>query len=107
MTVHVDEKNKQAMIFVDSTLGLLSTNIRCAAFGMQEEGRSKVYFVLRQESAKDREAIRLIVDEFWALQDSSMAIGCEVVVSDGPIILPLPEGLLPTYMEYTDEWQKP
>lgn len=105
--MNIGELNGFRLGFVYASLGLISPNIRCAAFAVVNGQKFKALFVLREESNLDRAAIRLICEEFeaqhpcmYTKEEGRFHIDCRVVVSQELIRLPLEGGLQPFFREF-------
>ena len=76
----LDRENKQVLNLVQALLGAITPNYR-AVFINVTEGDISIKFVLEKDSSEDKEEIRDIVFEFEALQEKSLKVGCEVLIS--------------------------
>lgn len=102
MTIDLAERNMQYGMFTEACLGLISPNMRCVALALRGPRAADIYVALREENAIDREAIQLMSEEYWALQEGpgKFDIKIKIEVRQDPIILPLPDGFHPIFREF-------
>lgn len=86
--VIVDDRNKTALILMQSLWGAISPNFRMVAFSLFDQG-VKLLFVLDADDPLDREEIDDICAEFDALQDSGSAkFEVEIIVDSKSLAWP-------------------
>lgn len=102
MAIDIAQSNMQYVMFNQACLGLISPNMRCVAMAIRGPHAFDIYVALRNENATDREAIELMGEEFWALQEGTCKVDIKVKIEvrQDPIILPLPDGFHPIFREF-------
>lgn len=86
--ISVDNRNKTAVMLMQSLWGSISPNFRMVAFSLFDQGLN-LLFVLEVDDPLDREEIEDICAEFDALQDSGSAkFEVEVVVDSRSLAWP-------------------
>ena len=105
--MNIELVNTYRIGFVYAALGLISSNVRCAAFSVKDPQHFEALFILRQDSELDRAAIKLICEEFEAQHPDSYTksegrfhIECRIEIRESPIVLPLSGGLTPFFREF-------
>lgn len=77
-------ENKQVLNLIQAMVGSITPNIRRISLECVENC-IKLYFLIAQENAADREEIEDILFEFEALQDSFVDVQVSAIVSSGII----------------------
>ncbi len=90
MNVDIAIRNREFVNFAFGCEGWLTANVRSVHFAMDAELSYRARFVLRQESAEDREYIQEALDDFFATRlppyDKPFSIKHEVIINAGELL---------------------
>lgn len=103
----LDFVNMARIGFVYAARGLISPNVRYAAFGVIDAQHFEAFFVLKEDRELDRAAIRQICEAFEAQHpdavtaaEGRLRIDCRIEVRPDPLSFPPEGGLTPFFIEF-------
>ena len=104
MNVDIAIRNREFVNFASGCLGWLSANVRSVHFAMDVEFSYRARFVLRHDSAEDRECIKEALEDFEATRlppyDKPFSVKLEVIVNAGDLVhVPHETGYLGLYCQ--------
>lgn len=81
----IEEENTQVLNLIQAMIGAVSPNLRRVTLEVLKPLDIRIWFLLEQDLADDREEIDDIGFEFEALQESGIKLDIEIIVDNRPI----------------------
>lgn len=82
---NIEEENTQVLNLIQAMIGAVSPNLRRVTLEVFKPLDIRIWFLLEQDLADDREEIDDIGFEFEALQESGIKLDIEIIVDNYPI----------------------